>query len=84
VKVGRCSSKNHVIEDVLQMMCNTYILSKVSKAIPVSGLGGLKGCKILRIPHCLDTQLTDGSKVVSLTVLYSLKTLFFVCGTYFR
>jgi hypothetical protein len=27
---------------------------------------GLYGCEILRIPHCLDSRLTDGGKVVSL------------------
>jgi hypothetical protein len=38
---------------------------KKSKAIPVTGLGGLYSCEMLRIPHCLDTGLTDGGKVVS-------------------
>jgi hypothetical protein len=28
------------------------------KAIPVTGLGGLYGCEILRIPHCLDNRFT--------------------------
>jgi hypothetical protein len=36
-----------------------------SKAIPVTGLGGLYGCEMLRIPHCLDNRFTDGGKVVS-------------------
>jgi hypothetical protein len=27
------------------------------KAIPVTGRGGLKGCEMLRIPHCLDIRL---------------------------
>jgi hypothetical protein len=40
---------------------------KLSKAIPVTGRGGLQGCEMSRIPHCLDNQLTDGSKVVSPT-----------------
>jgi hypothetical protein len=35
-------------------------------AIPVTGRGGLKGCEMLRIPHCLDSRLTDGGLVVSL------------------
>jgi hypothetical protein len=39
----------------------------VSKAIPVTGLGGLQGCEMLKIPHCLDNRLTDGGKFVSLT-----------------
>jgi hypothetical protein len=29
--------------------------SKVSKAIPVTGHGGLYCCEMLRIPHCLET-----------------------------
>jgi hypothetical protein len=37
------------------------------KAIPVTGHRGLWGCEMLRIPHCLDNQLTDGGKVVSPT-----------------
>jgi hypothetical protein len=38
-----------------------------SIAIPVTGLGGLKGCEMLSIPRCLDNWLTDGGKVVSPT-----------------
>jgi hypothetical protein len=36
-----------------------------SKVITVTGRGGLQGCEILKIPHCLDSRLTDGCKVVS-------------------
>jgi hypothetical protein len=56
----------------------TEKLSK-SKAISVTGSGSLYGCKILRIPHCLDSRLTDGGKIVSPThrpLLYSPETLF--------
>jgi hypothetical protein len=28
------------------------------KAIPLTSLGGLYGCEMLRIPHCLDNRLT--------------------------
>jgi hypothetical protein len=42
---------------------------KKSKAIPITDLGGLQGCEILRIPHCLDNRLTDGGKVVSSMLL---------------
>jgi hypothetical protein len=28
------------------------------KAIPVTGLGRLQGCEMLRIPHCLDSRPT--------------------------
>jgi hypothetical protein len=37
------------------------------KAIPVTGRGGLEGCDMLWIPHCLDNRLIDGGKVVSPT-----------------
>jgi hypothetical protein len=50
-----------------------------SKAIPVTGCGGPYGCKMLRIPHCLDSRLTDGGKVVRPThrpLLYSPESLF--------
>jgi hypothetical protein len=36
---------------------------KKEKVIPVTGLGGLYGCEMLRIPHCLDNRFTDGGKV---------------------
>jgi hypothetical protein len=39
---------------------------KASKAIPVTGRGGLKVCEISSIPHCLRNQLTDKG-IVSLT-----------------
>jgi hypothetical protein len=43
--------------------------SKESKAIPVISRGGLYGCEMLRVPHCLDSWLTDGGEVVSGTLL---------------
>jgi hypothetical protein len=51
----------------------------VSKAISVTGDGGLYGCKMLRTPHGLDNRLTDGGKVFSRMhrpQLYSPETLF--------
>jgi hypothetical protein len=56
---------------------NTIIIE--SKTIPVIRHGGLEGCEMLRIPECLDSVLTDGSKVISLThrpLRYSPETLF--------
>jgi hypothetical protein len=35
------------------------------KKKPVTGRGGLQGCDMLRVPHCLDNLLIDGGKVVS-------------------
>jgi hypothetical protein len=37
-----------------------------SKAIPLTGRRDLLGCGMLRIPHCLDNRLTDGSQTISL------------------
>jgi hypothetical protein len=39
-----------------------------SKDIPGTGRGGLYGCEMLRIQHCLDNRLTDGDKFDSLTL----------------
>jgi hypothetical protein len=58
---------------------------KYSKTITVTGLGGLWGCEMLRIPHCLDNRLTDGDKVVSPTQppRSTLQKHYFVSGTHF-
>jgi hypothetical protein len=39
---------------------------KKGKAIPVTGRGGPQSCEMTRFQHFLDSQLTDGSEVVSL------------------
>jgi tRNA (Thr-GGU) A37 N-methylase len=36
----------------------------IVKRYPVTGLGGLQGCEMLWILHCLDNRLTNGKKVV--------------------
>jgi hypothetical protein len=36
-------------------------------AIPVTGRGGLYGCEMLRISHCVDNRLTVGGEAVRLT-----------------
>jgi hypothetical protein len=36
--------------------------------MPVTGRGGPQGCETLKLPHFLDNRLTDGGKVVSLTL----------------
>jgi hypothetical protein len=41
------------------------VITAKSKAIHVTGCGGLKGCEMLRIPHCLHNRILDGGKVVS-------------------
>jgi hypothetical protein len=40
-----------------------YLHTK-SRAIPVTGRGGLEGCEMLKIPHCLDNRFIDGGKVI--------------------
>jgi hypothetical protein len=57
-----------------------------SKAIPETGRGGLQGCEMLRIPHCLENRLTDGGKFVSLKQRprsTPQKHYFFHSGTHF-
>jgi hypothetical protein len=52
----------------------------------VTGRGGLWGCDMLRIPHCLDSRLTDCGEVVSLThrPRSALQEhSFSACGTHF-
>jgi hypothetical protein len=54
--------------------------------ILVTGRGGLYGCEMLRIPHCLDSRPTDGGKVVSPTHRRRStpqKHYFSVCGSHF-
>jgi hypothetical protein len=48
---------------------NVYrsILIKNGKAIPVTRPRGPYFCETLRLPHFLDSRLTDGGEVVSLT-----------------
>jgi hypothetical protein len=38
---------------------------KKIEPIPVTGRASLQGCEMSRIPHCLDSRLIDGGKVVS-------------------
>jgi hypothetical protein len=45
----------------------TLLHIKTSKVVSVTGLRGLQGCEILRIPRCLDNRLTDAGKVDSPT-----------------
>jgi hypothetical protein len=40
-----------------------------SKAIIVTGRGGLYGCELLRISRCLDKLLTDGGQIVGRSLL---------------
>jgi hypothetical protein len=40
---------------------------KICKAISVTSREGPEGCETSRLPHFLDSLLTDGGEVVSLT-----------------
>jgi hypothetical protein len=42
------------------------MISVKSKAIPVTGRVGPEGCETSRLPHFLDSQLTDGGETVSI------------------
>jgi hypothetical protein len=77
---------NCYIHDVSELACSQRNNFKIGKVIPVLGLTGLKGCEMLRIPHCVDNRLTDDGKVVSLTHrphFTPQKHYFSVCGTHF-
>jgi hypothetical protein len=43
------------------------LLTFIIEDIPVTGRGGLLGCEMLRISHCLDSPLTAGGKDVGPT-----------------
>jgi hypothetical protein len=51
------------------MCVNKYISPQPEPltAITITGHGGPYGCEVSRLPHFLDSWLTDGGKVVSLT-----------------
>jgi hypothetical protein len=58
----------------------------VSKDIPVTGRGGLYSYEVLRTPHCLDSRLADGGKVISPMYLLHFtpqKHYFSASGTHF-
>jgi hypothetical protein len=59
----------------------TQSKEKVKLSIPVTGRGCLEGLEMFRIPHCLDSHLTDGGKVASLNApaaFFSPEILFIV------
>jgi hypothetical protein len=63
----------HITSDLRAQQVNAIyrfvrmVYYKKSKVIGITGLEGLQGREMLRIPHCLDKRLTDGGKVVSPT-----------------
>jgi hypothetical protein len=53
-----------------QLCIKTLLLQNMGftrpgKAIPVTGLGGLYGCEMLRISHCLDNRLTVNCEILA-------------------
>jgi hypothetical protein len=65
-------------EFLLLYRFTAHLKSRACKIIPTIGHGGLQGCEMLRITHCLDSRLTDGAKFVSPTrrpLLCSSETL---------
>jgi hypothetical protein len=67
------SVSTHVTEHLPQLISQfvgfwifVYLCYKSkSKAIPVTGRGGLRGCEMLRIPHCLDNRLTVNCEILA-------------------
>jgi hypothetical protein len=53
------------VEALRSREVRTAFTYKKSKSIPITGHGGLEGCETLRIPQGLDSQPTDGDKVIS-------------------
>jgi hypothetical protein len=55
----------HIPEDsTLYCRALVYVQKvKKGKAIPVTGNGGPCGCETSRLPHFLDSRLTDGGEV---------------------
>jgi hypothetical protein len=52
---------------VIMIFWNVTPCSFVGKVISVIGCGGPYGCEASRLPHFLDSRLTDGGNFVSLT-----------------
>jgi hypothetical protein len=48
-------------------LVNRYVLRHIGKTIPVTDREGPQGCETSRLPHFIDSWLTDGGEVVSLT-----------------
>jgi hypothetical protein len=53
----------HALQMRIVFLCTK--VKKKSKAIPVTGRGGLLGCEMLRIPHCLDNRLTVNCEILA-------------------
>jgi hypothetical protein len=49
------------------VLINLTVDKKKGKTIPVTDGGGPQGCEKSRLPHFLDSRLTGGCDVVSLT-----------------
>jgi hypothetical protein len=54
-----------IMTTLLISVTTTTTTTTKCKVLSVTGRGGLQGCEMLRIPHCLDNWLTDGGNVVS-------------------
>jgi hypothetical protein len=63
-------------DDNIKLSDVTYNES-LKKAIPITGRGGVYGCEMLRIPHCLDNRLY-GCQAYAPAAVYSPETLILV------
>jgi hypothetical protein len=59
-----CHSTKKMADCIRKKITN---MLRKSKVILVTGHGGPLGCETLRLPHFLDSQLTDAGEVVSIT-----------------
>jgi hypothetical protein len=64
-----CQHPSHFVSSVSLLRNFNLDSSRHITAIPKTGRGVLYGCEMLRIPHCLDSRLTVGGKVISLPLL---------------
>jgi hypothetical protein len=67
-KSGLQETENNsdLVTTIADKSSEIYIVKRC-KHIPVTGCGGPYSCQTSRLPHFLDTWLTDGGEVVSLT-----------------
>jgi hypothetical protein len=46
-------------------ICIAFFITNTEFCIPVTGHGGLYGCEMLSIPHCLDSRLTVNCEILA-------------------
>jgi hypothetical protein len=62
-----CATRPFTVTAYVVRLCSVLPWKVKVKAIPVTGCGGPQDCETSRLQHFLDSRLTDGGEVVSLT-----------------